>query len=172
MDNRHANIPVNRKSFYDLTHISALVLVPGVLAWVFGRPLIFPSLGPSAFVLVRNEGENRARQVIGGHPIGVVNGLVAHHALAKGLTLAGLSQPLSDKGIHIVASAVISMALTTVLMSVARANHAPACATTLIVSLGVLPGLDDSALIMLAVISMFVAHHLIMMVRKPLSPAE
>jgi hypothetical protein len=157
---------VNRKSFYDLLHISALVLVPGVLAWVFGRPLIFPSLGPSAFVLVRKEGENRARQVIGGHLIGVVSGLIAHHALAKGLTLAGLAQPLSEKGIHIVASAVISMVLTTVVMSVARANHAPACATTLIVSLGVLPTFLDGSLIMVAVIGMFVTHHLIRMLRK------
>lgn len=157
---------MKRKPLYDLTHVCVLVLVPGILAWVFGRPLIFPSLGPSAFALVRKEGENRARQVIGGHLIGVVSGLIAHHALAKGLGLPGLSLPLSPNGIHIVASAVISMALTTALMSIARASHAPACATTLIVSLGVLPGLVDGALIMLAVIAMFLTHCAVKMLRK------
>ncbi len=93
-------------------------------------------------------------------------GLVAHHSLAKGLSLAGLSQPLSPNGLRIVASGVISMALTTTLMSAFRASHAPACATTLIVSLGVLSGLYDGALIMVAVIGMFFTHRLIMKVRK------
>jgi hypothetical protein len=157
---------MKRKFLYDLAHICTLVLVPGVAAWIFGRPMIFPSLGPSAFVLVSNPRENRARRILGGHLIGVVCGLVAHHSLAKGLSLAGLTQPLSPPGLHIVASGVISMALTTTLMSVFHATHAPACATTLIVSLGVLSGLYDGALIMIAVAGMLLTHRLIMMVRK------
>ena len=157
---------MTRKSLYDLAHICTLVLVPGVAAWLVGRPLIFPSVGPSAYVLVSKPRENRARRVIGGHLIGVVCGLIAHHSLAKGLSLAGLSQPLSPTGLHIVASGVISMALTTTLMTALRASHAPACATTLIVSLGVLSGLYDGVLIMVAVIGMFLTDRLIMMVRK------
>ena len=61
--------------------------------------------------------------------------------MAHGLTLAALSPAFSTDGLRIVASGVVSIALTVALMSVARANHAPACATPLIVSLGVLPGL-------------------------------
>ncbi len=157
---------MKRKPLSDLAHICTLVLVPGVAAWLVGRPLIFPSVGPSAFVLVSDPRENRARRVLGGHLIGVVCGLVAHHSLAKGLSLAGLSQPLSPTGLHIVASGVISMALTTTLMSVFRATHAPACATTLIVSLGVLSGLYDGALIMIAVAGMFFTHRLIILAWK------
>ncbi len=51
-------------------------------------------------------------------------------------------------------------------MSAACANHAPACATTLIVSFGVLPGFVDGALIMAAVTGMFLTHRLVMLVRK------
>jgi hypothetical protein len=51
-------------------------------------------------------------------------------------------------------------------MSAARANHAPACATTLIVSLGVLPRLVDGALIMVAVVAMFLTHRLVIVVRN------
>ena len=64
------------------------------------------------------------------------------------------------------ASGVVSIALTTAAMLAARANHAPACATTLIVSLGVLPGFLDGALIMAAVAGMFLTHRLVMLVRK------
>jgi hypothetical protein len=157
---------MTRKSFYDLAHVCTLVLVPAVAAWVLGRPLIFPSLGPSAFALVLDENENRVRRVVGGHLIGVLSGLFAYHVLAHGLSLAALWPALSADGLRIAASGVVSIALTVTLMSVARANHAPACATTLIVSLGVLPGLVDGVLIMAAVTGMFLTHRLVMLVRK------
>ncbi len=157
---------MTRKFFYDLAHVCTLVLVPAVAAWVLGRPLIFPSLGPSAFALVLDENENRVRRVVGGHLIGVLSGLLAYHVLAHGLTLAALSPPLSAAGLGIVASGVVSITLTVAVMSAARADHAPACATTLIVSLGVLPSLVDGALIMAAVTGMFLTHRLVMLVRK------
>ena len=116
---------MTRKFFYDLAHVCTLVLVPGVAAWVLGQPLIFPSLGPSAFALVLDENENRVRRVVGGHLIGVLSGLLAYHVLAHGLTLAALSPPLSADGLRIVASGVVSIALTVAAMSAARANHAP-----------------------------------------------
>ena len=67
---------MRRKSLDDPLHVCTLVLVPGVAAWVLGQPPIFPSLGPSAFVLVRDENEDRVRRVVGGHLIGVVSGLL------------------------------------------------------------------------------------------------
>ena len=103
-------------------------------------------------------------RLVGGHLVGVLSGLLAYHVLAHGLTLAALSPPLSTGGLRIVASGVVSIALTVALMSAARANHAPACATPLIVSLGVLSGLVDGVLIMAAVTGMFLLHRLVMLV--------
>lgn len=40
------------KTLRDLAQVCAIVLVPGLLAWLFGRPMIFPSLGPSALAIV------------------------------------------------------------------------------------------------------------------------
>ena len=71
-----------------------------------------------------------------------------------------LAAALSAGGLRVVASGVVSIALTTLIMTAARARHAPACATTLIVSLGVLPRFTDRALIMAAVIGMFLLHRL------------
>lgn len=156
---------MNRNSLYDVAHVCLLVLVPGLVAWLFGRPLIFPSLGPTAFALVRNANENRAWPVIGGHLIGVVSGLIAYYGLAGGLSLDALATAYSTDGLRIVASGVLSIALTTWGMLTARASHAPACATTLIVSLGVLPGFVDGLLIMAAVLCMFLVHRAIRLMR-------
>ncbi len=157
---------MKNKNVRDLAHVCALVLVPGVLAWGFGRPLIFPSLGPSALALALDANANRARQVIGGHFIGVVSGLFAYHVLARGLSLAALGPALSAEGLRSVASGVVSGGLTTWILLVTRMSHAPACATTLIVSLGVLPYLLDGALIMAAVLCMYLVHVGLLWIRR------
>ncbi len=157
---------MSRKSHYDLAHVCTLVLVPGMAAWALGKPMIFPSLGPSAFALVLDGNENGAWRVVGGHLVGVLSGLLAYHVIAHGLGLASLSPALGFDGLRIVASGTTSIALTVVGMWAARASHAPACATTLIVSLGVLPGLVDGMLIMSAVTGMFLTHRLVMLVRR------
>jgi len=149
---------MKRKDLLDLTHIGLLVLVPAAAAWLSGKPLLFPSLGPSAFAMVLAGRENDARRVIGGHLLGVVSGLFAYHLLAPGLGLADLAPAHSIDGLRIAASGVVSIVLTSLLMVLTRTIHAPACATTLIVSLGVLPGFVDGLLIMAAVVGMFLIH--------------
>lgn len=155
-----------RKHLAEVAHVCALVLVPGLTAWLFGRPLIFPSLGPSAFALALHEHENRARRVIGGHLIGVASGLIAHGTIAAGLSLAPLAPELSTRELRLVVSGVVSVGLTTAAMLFTRASHAPACATTLIISLGMLPGVVDGLLIMAAVVGMFLTHRVICLFRR------
>ena len=135
-------------------------------AWALGQPLIFPSLRPSAFAFVLDENENRVRRVVKRHMIGVLSRFLAYHVLKHGHTLVALSLTLSADGFRIVASGVVSIAVTVAAMLAARANHAPACATILIVSLGVLPRLVDGSLIMVAVTGMFLRHRLLLSVRK------
>jgi hypothetical protein len=140
-----------------------LIIVPGLAAWLTGQPLIFPSLGPTAFALVFDlrDAERNARQAIGSHLVEAVSGLIAYRALAQGLILAALRPAFSMDGFRVVASGVISIGLATLAMVALRLSHAPACATTLIVSLGVLPTATDGILIMAAVIGMFLVHRLI-----------
>jgi len=154
------------KRLFDILHVGLLVLIPGFAAWLFGQPLIFPSLGPSAFVLVLEQRRESSRRVLGGHLIGTISGFVAYQALARGLALGDVSPALSFDGLRVVASGVVSIVLTTWLMLTARAYHAPACATTLIVSLGLLSGIADLMLIMAAVAGMFLTHRLILLARK------
>lgn len=113
----------------------------GLMTWgtmLTGEPLVFPSLGPTAFMLFYQPTSTVAcpRNVVLGHFIGLVAGYAslrvfglehAAPALAGGVTWAW------------VGSASLSLALTAGLMIWSRVPHPPAASTTLIVSLGILP---------------------------------
>ncbi len=128
---------MKRRSLFGLLHVGVLMPVPALAAWLSGQPLIFPSLGPSAFTLSFGQKRPDARSVIGGHFIGAICGWwITYLIIAHGLTLSDLSPPLSMDGLRIAASGVISIAFIAGMMMLFKAIHSPACATTLIVSLG------------------------------------
>lgn len=140
-----------------------LVAVAGLLAWVTGRPFVFPSLGPSAVVLAGtlDSEAGRARLVIGSHVIGVLVGLACYHAIAPAGSIQAASSLLAlDQG-RFVASGVASVAVTAAGMHLTDTVHSPACATTLIVSLGFLPDPLDGAIIVTSVVAMYAAHALV-----------
>ncbi len=146
----------------DCIRTGLLLCVPALMAWVTGRPFIFPSLGPSAFSLViGSKAENTGRRVIGGHLVGVLGGLLAYHLVAHGLTIAALPSAQSVPLLRLAASGAISVVLTTAGMLAAKAEHPPACATTMIVSLGILATFRDAVSIMLAVTAMYAVHKLL-----------
>jgi hypothetical protein len=130
------------------------------LAWVTGSPLVFPSLGPSAYLLaVRPDAPAcRPRRVVGGHLVGVLAGFAAYHLLAPGLSVTGAFAPLSAAGLRLGASAVVATGATTLGMGLADLGHAPACATTLILSLGLLSTPREAAGIGLAVVVLVAVH--------------
>lgn len=119
-------------------------------ALVTGAPLIFPSLGPTAFLLFYTPLQPAAspRNTIGGHLIGALAGylslavfglLDAAPALATGVTAPR------------VGAAALSLALTSGVMVWTKVPHPPAGATTLIISLGILREPWQLAVLMLAV---------------------
>ncbi len=128
-----------------------LVALLGGVCWVTGEPFVFPSLGPTAFALALRPEFQRSRAVIGGHFCGVLAGLVAYYLLANGIDLMALPAPGSWAGLRLAASAALSVGLTTGAMIATKTVHSPACATTLIVSLGVLSRPVDGVIIMGAV---------------------
>lgn len=135
-------------------HTGLLIAVVGVFAWATGLPALFPSLGPSAFVLATfPESEaSDPRRVIGGHAIGVVAGLLAYHAFASGLVVTRSVEPFSLVSLGLAVSGVVAIVLTVGGMLFFRVRHPPACATTLIVALGLLSTPFEGALIVLAVL--------------------
>jgi len=140
-----------------------LFTVLGATAWATGEPFVFPSLGPSAFVLAfQRRGERtRASRVVGSHLLGGVAGLAAYTALAAGVVLTATPPPASPAGLRLAASGVVSIVLTSWGMLVTDAVHPPACATTLIVSLGLLSTPRQVGIIVVSVTVLVAVHTLV-----------
>jgi hypothetical protein len=139
---------------------AALLGAAGLVAWVTSVPALFPSLGPSAFVLaVERDGVPSAREVLGGHAVGVACGLFSFWAVSTLLPVP--TTPLAFDPPWLVVSGVVAVGLTSAGMRAADAVHPPACATTLIVALGLMSGFVDAALILPAVASLLVVDRLL-----------
>ncbi|MEX0648829.1 MAG: HPP family protein [Balneolaceae bacterium] len=142
-----------RKQIIGITlRAGGYIILPGIIAWLTGKPFIFPSLGPTAYLLAFDyKKTHSARVVIGGHICGVAAGLISYWLIADPHTMVQISGALSSSGWYLSAGSAAALALTTILMLSFNVSHPPACATTLIISLGILPGWDDGLYIILAV---------------------
>lgn len=124
--------------------------VMAATALATGAPLVFPSLGPTAFLLFFTPLQPTAspRNTILGHLVGVLAGFLS--LVLFGLTAAG---PALTEGVTAarVGAAALSLGLTSGVMVLLRAAHPPAGATTLIVSLGILTAPSQLAVLMLGV---------------------
>lgn len=123
----------------------------GILALILQHPLIFPSLGPTAYLMATNPLSKIAspRNTILGHLIGVICGYAS-------LTIFGLTHTpaiiISGISIQFIAAAALSIALTSSLMILLAVEHPPAGATTLIISLGIMHTIPAIIVLMVAVV--------------------
>lgn len=131
--------------------------VLGIITIASGRPFLFPSLGPSAYLMATGEQprEEGAYHVIGGHTVAIVGGMVAYALFAVETSTYVVFQrsdpAFSSELITLSVSGATAMVITTVAMLLTKTNHPAACATTLIVALGLMGGLVDAAVIIAAV---------------------
>jgi CBS-domain-containing membrane protein len=129
--------------------------VMSLIAFVTGEPFIFPSLGPTAFLLFYTPLLAAAcpRNTLGGHAIGAAAGYLS--LVVFGLTNAAPALATSVTGAR-VGAAGLSLGLTSGLMVLARVPHPPAGATTLIVSLGIFHEPRQLVILMVAVVLLVV----------------
>jgi CBS-domain-containing membrane protein len=113
-----------------------LMLLAGLAGLVVGKPWLFPSLGPTAWLQVEDPDLPAARpwNTVVGHLCGLLCGYLS-------VFLAGASDLPSVLVAHIlsperVAASVLALTLTLAAASLLKASHPPAGATTLLVSLG------------------------------------
>jgi CBS-domain-containing membrane protein len=126
------------------------IAVMSMAAIVTGAPFVFPSLGPTAFLLFYTPLAPSAcpRNSICGHAIGAAAGYLA--LVVFGLTDHG---PALVEGVSLatMGAAALSLGLTSGVMVWCGVPHPPACATTLIVSLGIIREPWQLLVLMLAV---------------------
>ena len=132
---------------------AALIAIVGVAAWIAHAPLLFASLGPTAYEMVETPERQSAKpyNVIVGHLIGVLAGLGA-----TWVTRADLVAPVGSSSVPLprVWAAVISAGATVLLTLLLRAGQPAAIATTLLIALGVMPGWRSGVEILAAVLLM------------------
>ena len=123
------------------------ISLSGLFAWLLEEPLVFPSLGATAFLFFETPMAEVAsiRNTVIGHSVGAgvafvwlsVFGLVGEpSAIAEGFTAER------------VACVALSLACTGGILRLLRAAHPPAGATTVIVSVGLLTTWDELLILM------------------------
>jgi len=120
------------------------------MAHLARSPLIFPSLGPTAFLLFFRPmaAASSPRHTVLGHLVGVLVGLFCLWVFG----LLGVPANLSEGvGLARVGAAALSLGGTGALMVYFGVTHPPAGATTLIISLGLMPHLWQAPVLMGAV---------------------
>ncbi len=114
----------------------ALMIVIGLFGFITKQPLLFPSLGPTAFLQVEDPEVRMARfyNTVVGHLIGLSAGVLAVLLLHADQAPVALGTA-QIAPVRILASA-LAIALTIAIGLLLRASHPPASATTLLVALG------------------------------------
>lgn len=132
-----------------------LLLIAALVGWAIHQPLVFASLGPTAYELVETP-ERRSAQpfsVLVGHLVGVASGFAA-----LSIVHGWHAPPVSGAGVPFLRiwAAVIAVALTVFVNLLLRATQPAAAATSLLVSLGLMQSPRDAAILMGGVTLMLV----------------
>lgn len=134
----------------------ALILLAALAAWGTHQPLLFASLGPTAYELIEAPKRRSARawNVMAGHAIGVLAGFAAlwlTHAWAA--PAVGGGAPAWPR----VWAAALAAMLTVFGTMLARATQPAAISTSLLVSLGTMQSGRDVLFILGSVVLLVVA---------------
>lgn len=157
------NTPWGKKicrSLFALINGAITTAVLALLAEWMHSPLVFPSLGPTAFLLFHRPLSPAAcpRNAVIGHSLAIFFGWL-------GLALFGLTDATPDlkagPTVARVAAAAFAIGLTSGLMVLWSVPHPPAGATTLIVALGLIHEPRFFPLLMLGVVLLLMQGFLI-----------
>lgn len=121
-----------------------------LLALLSRNPFVFPSLGPTAYLLFFSPLAKACspRNTIFGHAIGIVCGYGAYVVCGAGALPFGVHPGIFWPRIL---AAALSLSATGALMVLLGVNHPPAGATTLIISLGIISKPRELVIIEVAV---------------------
>jgi CBS domain-containing membrane protein len=121
-----------------------------LLALVSHNPFVFPSLGPTAYLLFFSPlaKASSPRNTVFGHAIGILCGYGAYVVTGAGTLPFGVHPGIFWPRI---VAAALSLSLTGGLMVLFGVSHPPAGATTLIISLGIISKPREVAIIEVAV---------------------
>ena len=128
-----------------------VILTLGVFAWLTNLPLLFPALGPSAFILFSSPLSPAAapRSVVLAHLTCLICGYIVWLLMSF-----AVGEPVSMEagGWPVFTSASLALVLGCVLMIRLSYSHPPACASALVLAMGGAPHVSDVLLMSLAIV--------------------
>lgn len=130
---------------------AVLVLAVGALAYAAGEPWLFPSLGPTAYLIAvyPDLPTSRPYNCLVGHLMGLGSGFAAVAIFdAWGSPIV----PLHDVSPSRLGAAALAIGLTVLLNHLFHSDHPPAAATTLLVALGTFHTWWGAALVSIGVV--------------------
>jgi CBS-domain-containing membrane protein len=138
------------RSVYVFVNGFITIGVLALLALISRNPFVFPSLGPTAYLLFFTPlgRTSSPRNTVYGHAIGLICGYVAFVATGAGAIPFGVHLGIFWPRIL---AAALSLSATGALMVLLDVSHPPAGATTLIVSLGIISKPGELVIIEIAV---------------------
>ena len=138
------------RSVYVFVNGFVTIAVLALLALVSRNPFVFPSLGPTAYLLFFSPlaKASSPRNTIFGHAVGLICGYAAFLVTGAGALPFGAHSGVFWPRIL---AAALSLSATGALMVLLEVSHPPAGATTLIVSLGIISKPSELVIIEVAV---------------------
>jgi len=138
------------RSIYVFVNSFITIAVLALLALVTRNPFVFPSLGPTAYLLFFSPlGKTSSpRNIVFGHAIALACGYASFALTGAGAMPFGVHQGIFWPRIL---AAALSLSSTGALMVLLDVSHPPAGATTLIVSLGIISKPPELVVIEVAV---------------------
>jgi CBS domain-containing membrane protein len=138
------------RSIYVLVNGFVTIGLLALLSLVSGNPFVFPSLGPTAYLLFFTPlgRTSSPRNTVFGHAIGLICGYAAFVVTGAGTVPFGVYPGIFWPR---VLAAALSLAATGAVMVLLNTSHPPAGATTLIVSLGIISKPRELVVIEIAV---------------------
>jgi hypothetical protein len=130
-----------------------LLLAAALVGWVVRQPLVFASLGPTAYELVEMPHRRSAQpySVLVGHLVGVGSGFAAI-CIAR----CWHTPPVSAAGVPFprIWAAVVAVGLTAFINLLLHASQPAALSTALLVALGLMQSPRDAGILMAGVVLM------------------
>ena len=130
-----------------------LIVIVALAGWATQQPLIFASLGPTAYELIETPHRRSAQpySLVVGHLVGIGAGY-----LALFLTGAWHAAPVSNAGMPLVRvwCTCLAAVLTVFVNLLIRASQPAATATSLLIAAGLMQAHKDAAIILCAVLLM------------------
>ena len=140
-------------ALYIFLAVSISMSILGVAAYLTSWPMIFPSLGPTVFLMFHNPSSPFAapRNAVFGHIGACLIGLAGYWLLTTGQEHGYIQGTASLSDLPVLIESSIAVGITSVFMTLTGFNHPPAASSALIAALGLMPDWRNIAVLIVAV---------------------